>query len=356
MKLWHIPSFGIDKLDLVEAPSLTPAPDQVVVQVHAVSLNYRDLMTVTGIYNPKLKLPRIPLSDGAGEVLAVGAGVTRFQPGDRVAGIFMQNWIDGAPSAAKYKGALGGDVDGMFAQQVVLPAESLVAIPAHLSYEQAATLPCAAVTAWNAIRVANIRSGDTVLIQGTGGVSIFALQFAKALGARVLGTSSSDEKLARAQALDQGQGIDAGLNYRATPNWAKWAIEQTAGVGVDLVVEVGGAETFSQSLEAVRIGGTIAQIGVLSQSNEPVTIPLILRKQVRIQGIYVGSRYDFEQMNRALTQLQLQPVIDKIFPLAAAQDAFLAMQAGVALWQAGRVHGELSAEACPGSTGRSATL
>jgi NADPH:quinone reductase-like Zn-dependent oxidoreductase len=324
MKVWKIPSFGIANLTLVDDPVPAPAAGQVLVRVNAVSLNYRDLMTVKGMYNPRLSLPRIPLSDGAGEVVAVGAGVTRFAVGDRVAAIFMQNWFDGAPNAAKYKGALGGDIDGMMRQYVALPEAGLVALPGYLTYEQGATLPCAAVTAWNAILAAGVKSGDTVLIQGTGGVSIFALQFAKALGARVLGTSSSDEKLERARSL----GLDAGVNYRTRPEWADWAIEQTGGEGVDLVVEVGGAGTFSQSLKAARIGGTVTQIGVLSQSSEPVAVPLILRKQLRIQGIYVGSRFDFEAMNRALTQTRLVPVVDQVFGLEQAPAAFAAMESG----------------------------
>jgi NADPH:quinone reductase-like Zn-dependent oxidoreductase len=324
MKAWKIPSFGIANLALVDEPEPEPGGGQVLVRAHAVSLNYRDLMTVKGIYNPKLGLPRIPLSDGAGEVVAVGAGVTRFAVGDRVAAIFMQNWLDGAPNATKYKGALGGDIDGMMRQYVALPEAGLVPLPGYLTYEQGATLPCAAVTAWNALLGAGVKSGDTVLIQGTGGVSIFALQFAKALGARVLGTSSSDEKLERARLL----GLDAGVNYRTRPEWADWAIEQTGGEGVDLVVEVGGAGTFSQSLKAARIGGTVTQIGVLSQSNEPVAVPLILRKQLCIQGIYVGSRVHFEVMNRALTQTGLVPVVDQVFGLEQAQAAFAAMESG----------------------------
>ena len=324
MKVWKIPTFGIDNLALIEEPEPEPAPGEVLVRVHAVSLNYRDLMTVKGTYNPRLALPRIPLSDGAGEVAAVGEGVTRFKTGDRVAAIFMQNWLDGAPTAAKYKGALGGDIDGMMRQYVCLSEAGLIALPEYLSYEQAATLPCAAVTAWNALVTSGIKSGDTVLIQGTGGVSIFALQFARALGARVLGTSSSDEKLARAASL----GLDAGLNYRRRPEWADWAIEQTGGEGVDLVVEVGGAGTFSQSLKAVRIGGTVAQIGVLSQSDEPLAVHLILRKQVRVQGIYVGSRVHFEAMNRGLAQTGLVPVVDQVFAIEEARAAFEAMERG----------------------------
>jgi NADPH:quinone reductase-like Zn-dependent oxidoreductase len=324
MKVWKIPSFGIENLALTDDPTPEPAAGQVLVRVHAVSLNYRDLMTVRGTYNPRLALPRIPLSDGAGEVVAVGEGVRKFAVGDRVAAIFMQNWLDGAPTAAKYKGALGGDIDGMMRQYVALPETGLVPIPAYLSYEQAATLPCAAVTAWNALLAAGVKSGDTVLIQGTGGVSIFALQFAKAMGARVLGTSSSDAKLERAATL----GLDAGVNYRTRPEWADWALEQTGGEGVDLVVEVGGAGTFSQSLKAARIGGTVAQIGVLTQSNEPVAIPLILRKQLHVRGIYVGSRVYFEAMNRALAQTRLAPVIDRVYALEEARQGFEAMANG----------------------------
>jgi NADPH:quinone reductase-like Zn-dependent oxidoreductase len=325
MKLWHIPSFGIENLALIDAPEPEPSAGEVAVAVHAVSLNYRDLMTVTGKYNPRMHLPRIPSSDGAGVVAAVGEGVTRFKVGDRVAGIFMQRWIDGAPTAAKQKGALGGDIDGMMAQTVVLPEAGLVHLPEHLSFEQAATLPCAAVTAWNAVvTAAHTGPGDTVLIQGTGGVSIAALQFAKAAGARVLGTSSSDEKLERARAL----GLDAGLNYRERPQWADWVLEQTDGRGADLVVEVGGAGTFAQSLQAARVGGAIAQIGVLSQSSEPLAVPLILRKQLRIQGIYVGSRADFERMNQAISLLRIEPVVDRVFPLDEAQKAFRQMEQG----------------------------
>ena len=196
MKTWRIHKFGIDSLSLDEIPTPQPGPGHVLIAIHAVSLNYRDLRMVQGTYNPKLQVPRIPCSDGAGTVTAIGEGVSTVKIGDRVAGIFMQNWLDGEPSAAKCKGALGGDIDGMMAEFVVLPESGVVRLPAHLSFEESATLPCAGLTAWNALTLASTtRSGDTVLIQGTGGVSIFALQFAKALGARVLGTSSSDEKL-----------------------------------------------------------------------------------------------------------------------------------------------------------------
>ncbi len=324
MKYWTIPSFGIDQLEQREAAIPEAAPGQVVIEVHACSLNYRDLKVVQGTYNPKLQLPRIPFSDGAGLIHAVGEGVTSFEVGDRVAAIFMQQWLDGAPSAAKYRGALGGDIDGMATQYVALDESGVVPIPGYLSFAQAATLPCAAVTAWTALHKAgNITSGSTVLIQGTGGVSIAALQLAKAMGARVLGTSSSDEKLGRAKAL----GLDAGLNYRQTPDWAEWALAQTGGEGVDLVIEVGGAGTFTQSLKAAKIGGAVAQIGILTQGDEPVAIPLILRKQLRVQGIYVGSRADFEALNRALLVSRLEPVIDQEFPSADLPEALRTMDA-----------------------------
>jgi NADPH:quinone reductase-like Zn-dependent oxidoreductase len=325
MKLWQIPAFGIDKLELVEAPTPQPGRGEVLVKVHAVSLNYRDLMVTQGLYNPKMKLPRVPLSDGAGEVVAVGDGVTGIKTGERVAGIFMQNWLEGRPGAAKQRGALGGDIDGMLAEYVMLPEHGVVPVPDHLTWEEAATLPCAGVTAWNAVtHVGKIKTGDTVLIQGTGGVSIFALQFAKGLGARVLGTSSSDDKLERARKL----GLDASVNYRQTPDWAKWVLEQTHGEGADLVVEVGGAGTFAASLKAVCTGGTVAQIGVLSQTSEPVPIQPILHRQIRIQGIYVGSRADFIEMNRAIEQSGLKPIVDEVFAFDQAPLALQRMAAG----------------------------
>jgi NADPH:quinone reductase-like Zn-dependent oxidoreductase len=235
----------------------------------------------------------------------------------------MQNWIEGAPSASKQHAALGGDIDGMAAEYAVLDQHGLVSIPEHLSWEEAATLPCAGVTAWNAVvHAGNTKAGDTVLIQGTGGVSIFALQFAKMLGARVLGTSSSDEKLRRAQAL----GLDSGINYRQTPDWPAWVLGQTARQGADLVVEVGGAGTLLQSLKAVRIGGAVAQIGVLSESTEPFVIFPILHKQVRLQGIYVGSRADFDEMNRAIALHSMKPVVDHVFAFADFQKALHTME------------------------------
>ncbi len=306
MRVWQISAFGVDSLEFTERPTPGPGRGEVLVKIHAISFNYRDLLMVKGLYNPKLKLPRIPCSDGAGEVAAVGEGVTAWKPGDRVAGIFMQNWLDGPPAPAKTAGALGGDLDGMLAEYVVLRETGLVAAPEHLGFEEAATLPCAAVTAWNAMGAGGLRPGATVLMQGTGGVSIFALQFARLMGLRVLGISGSDEKLERARAL----GLDAGLNYRETPDWDRWVLEQTGGEGVDLVVEVGGLGTLARSLRALRMGGVIAQIGVLSGPAEPLPLPLILHKQARIQGIYVGSRHDFVAMNKALALAEMRPVVE----------------------------------------------
>ena len=325
MKVWQIRSFGIDQLSLTDLPTPRPGPGQVLVKVHAVSLNYRDLLMVGGHYNPRMALPRIPCSDGCGEVVEVGEGVTAFTLGQRVAGIFMQNWIDGPPDAETTRGALGGDVDGMLAEYVVLHQAGVVPIPNHLSYAEGSTLPCAAVTAWNGLRnVATIGSDDVVVIQGTGGVSIFALQFATVLGATVLGTSGSDSKLERAKAL----GLHSGVNYRQSPDWAKWVLQQTGNRGADLIVEVGGPGTFGQSLQAVRIGGAIAQIGVLSQSNQPLPVATILHRQVRIQGIYVGSRADFEAMNQAISAHAVRPVIGQTFAFTEVPEALTCMQEG----------------------------
>ena len=325
MRVWQISSFGVDSLEFVERPTPTPEPGEVLVRVRAISFNYRDLLVVKGLYNPKLQLPRIPCSDGAGEVVAIGGGVSLWKPGDRVAAIFMQNWIDGPPTAAKSRRALGGDIDGMLTEYIVLKESGLVAIPEHLSFQEAATLPCAAVTAWNALSVGDIKPGATVLIQGTGGVAIFALQLARLRGARVIGISSSFEKLERAYSL----GLDAGLDYKETPEWDRWALDETAGQGVDLVVEVGGVATLPRSLRALRIGGAIAQVGVLSGATDPTPFPIstILHKQVHLRGIYVGSRQDFEDLNKAITLAVLRPVGEN-FHWSQAREALARMEEG----------------------------
>ena len=299
-----------------------PGPGQVRIRVRAAALNYRDLLVVKGLYGRNLALPLIPLSDGAGEVVEVGRGVTRFAAGARVAGIFMQTWTEGALTEAKSKSALGGAIDGVLAEQVVLHEDGLVAVPDHLSFEEAATLPCAAVTAWNALIEGGVRAGDTVLTLGTGGVSLFALQFARMAGARVIITSGSDEKLERAKQL----GASDGVNYKTTPEWDKKVRDLTGGVGVDRVVEVGGAGTLPRSLKAVRVGGHVALIGVLT-GGECNPMP-VLMKAVRLQGVFVGSRAMFEAMNRAVALHGMRPVIDRVFPFEEARAAYRHLESG----------------------------
>lgn len=317
--------FGLDSLQVVERPEPAPGPGQVLVRVRACSLNFRDLMVVTGVYNPKLRLPLVPLSDGAGVVEAVGAGVTRVKTGQRVAGIFMQQWLYGPLSDAKARSDLGGHLPGMLAEYVVLDQEGVVPVPAHLSDEEAATLPCAAVTSWHAlVHEGQTRPGDTILIQGTGGVSLFALQFAHLLGARVIILSKSDDKLARAR----GMGAAESINYKANPEWDKRVREFTDNAGVDHVVEVGGANTLGRSLRCVRLGGRISVIGVLSGAGGEINPVTVLMKMIRLQGIFVGSREMFEAMNRAIAQHQLRPVVDRVFDFRELGPALKYLQAG----------------------------
>ncbi len=326
MKAFEIQDqFGIDNLVMVERPDPEPGSHEVLIKLRALSLNFRDLMMVRGQYNPKLRRPMTPLSDGAGEVIAVGNRVTRVKVGDRVAPAFMQRWIDGEVSAEKGRSALGGAMDGLLAEKVALHEEGLVPIPDSLSYEEAATLPCAAVTAWNAlITQGRLKAGDTVLVQGTGGVSIFALQLARMAGARVIATSSSDEKLERAIAM----GASEGINYKQTPNWGARARELTGGEGVDHVVEVGGAGTFNNSLDAARVGGQISMIGVLSGATGPVNTVSILMKHIRVQGIFVGSRKMFEELTRAISVNGMKPVIDRVFSFDETREALKYMESG----------------------------
>jgi NADPH:quinone reductase-like Zn-dependent oxidoreductase len=318
-------SFGLNSLRLTQRPDPSPGPGQVLVRVRAVSLNYRDLLVVKGQYDPRLPLPRIPCSDGAGEILAVGPGVTAFMPGERVAGLFMQGWLDGGLTAAKARTALGGDLDGMLAEQVVLSADGVIKVPEHLGDEEAATLPCAALTAWNAlVAQGGLTAGEAVLLQGTGGVSLFGLQFARLAGARPIITSSSDAKLARAREL----GADEGINYRTTPEWDRRVREVTGGLGVDHILEVGGAGTLNRSLRCTRTGGHIALIGVLAGVAGPVDTVVILSRALRVQGVYVGSREMFAAMNRAVALHRLKPVIDRVFPFEQAAEALRYMESG----------------------------
>lgn len=314
---------SIDALTFDSIPVQKPGPREVLVAIKAVSLNYRDLLVVSGKYSPNLPKPLIIASDGAGEVIAVGQDATRFKPGDRVAGSFFQSWMDGEYHREIGKSALGGSIDGVLATYRIFEQQGLVHLPSHLSYEEGATLPCAAVTAWNAlVPTAHLKSGDTVLLLGTGGVSMFGLQFAKLHGARVILTSSSDEKLERAKAL----GADDTINYKKTPEWDKEVLRLTEGRGADVVLEVGGAGTLAYSLRSVRHGGQVSLIGVLSGLNEPLNIAPILHGNIRVQGIYVGSVAMFEAMNRAITVNHLKPVIDRVFSFHQTREALRHME------------------------------
>lgn len=326
MKAYEIQEpFGIDALTLVERPEPQPGPGQVLVRIRAVSLNYRDLLVVKGVWRPTS--PRIPASDGVGEVVAVGEGVTRIRTGDRVAGIFLPGWIDGEVTPEKLQTpSLGGvGLDGTLAEYVSFDEGTVVRVPEHLSDEEAATLPLAAVTAWHAvIRRSGVKKGDTVLVQGTGGVSLFALQFAHRVGARVIVTSSSDEKLRRAGGL----GAVHGINYKESPDWDERVLEITEKRGVDHVVEVVGAENLTRSLNAVRMSGSISVIGLLGGTSARIETFGFVEKNVRLNGIYIGSREMFEEMNQAITEHGLKPVVDRVFAFDEVQDALRYLETG----------------------------
>jgi NADPH:quinone reductase-like Zn-dependent oxidoreductase len=318
MRQYQIPADGIDNLTLVETDTPTPGRGQVLVRMHAASLNFRDLAVIRGQYRMGPTPPNlVPLSDGAGEVAAIGPDVTRFAAGDRVAGIFMQSWAGGDMEAQHGLSALGGALNGVLSDYVLFDENGLVHLPHHLSFQQGATLPCAAVTAWNALYgLKPLRPGQTVLTLGTGGVSMFALQFAHAAGARVIATSSSDDKLARAAAL----GANDLINYRTEEDWNGPVRALTEGRGVDHVIEVGGPGTLQRSIFSTRLGGVISLIGILTQGEiNPLSI---LGGGVIIRGVFVGSREMFEDMNRAITLHKITPVIDRVFPFADAKAAY----------------------------------
>jgi NADPH:quinone reductase-like Zn-dependent oxidoreductase len=324
MKAYEINEFGIENLTLIERDEPKPQANEVLVKFHAASLNYRDLMMVKGFYNPKLKTLLVPLSDGAGEVTSVGEAVTKWKIGDRVCPIFMQGWLDGEIDFSKARTALGGDLDGCLREFGAFDENGLVRIPDHLSFEEAATLPCAAVTAYNALFCSgSLKSDDTVLLQGTGGVSIFALQFASVYGARTIITSSSDEKLNRAKEL----GADDLINYKEREDWDKAVLDLTSKNGVDYVVEVGGAGTLQRSVNAVKMGGQVAVIGVLAGKGD-FNPTAVLMKAVKLHGIFVGSRQMFEQMNLMICQHTLKPVIDKVYEFGEVKDALKHMESG----------------------------
>jgi NADPH:quinone reductase-like Zn-dependent oxidoreductase len=327
MKVFQIQDdWSFDNLKLATRPEPRPGPGQVLLRMKAASINYRDLVVpLRGYGSHTGTLPLIPLSDGVGEVVEAGAGVTRAKVGDRVCPNFAQAWISGEATPERLSRSLGGPVDGTMAEYMVLPEEGVVQAPAHLSDEQAASLPCAALTAWSAIVTHDrLGPGSRVLVQGTGGVALFALQFAKLLGAHVTVISSSDEKIARVKAL----GADASINYVKTPEWYKATREITAGRGYDHIVELGGEKTLPQSLRCIRPGGTLSMIGVLSGGNLAAPLGLVVTRQVRLQGVTVGSRDGFEAMNRAIAQHKLAPVIDKVFAFEQLKEAMAHLKSG----------------------------
>ncbi|MBI2963926.1 MAG: NAD(P)-dependent alcohol dehydrogenase [Deltaproteobacteria bacterium] len=316
---------GVESLQVADAPMPTPGPGEALVRVHAVSLNYRDLLVVSGMYPGSPPLPLVPTSDGAGEVAAVGPGVDRVKVGDRVAGTFFESWVSGRLTERDMATARGGATQGMLAEYVVSHADALVRVPDHLSFGDAATLPCAAVTAWHALfEVAPLRPGETVLVLGTGGVSIFALQLAAMAGAQAIVTSSSDEKLERARGL----GAATTINYKKTPDWEIAVREATGGAGVDRVIEVGGPGTFQKSLASLRVGGRLSLIGILTGFAGGVEVVPILLGSLHVDGIYVGSREMFESMNRAIARTKLSPVIDRAFAFADAPAAYEYLRSG----------------------------
>ena len=308
---------GLDKIAIETRPDPVAGPGEVLVRVHASSLNFHDYAVAAGI----IKAPdgRIPMSDGAGEVVALGAGVTRFKAGDQVLSTFFPNWDSGGPAPERMVGVPGDGADGFAAELVAMPATAFTRLPKGWSYEEAATLPCAALTAWRALIVeAKIKPGDVVLTQGTGGVSVFALQLAKAAGATVVATSSSAEKLARLKEL----GADHLINYKEEPNWGQAAAAWTGGRGVDAVVEIGGAGTMNQSIFASKLGGHISLIGVLAGWSGEIATAAAMGKNVTIKGITVGSRQEQEEMIAAIDATGIRPVIDSTYPLEGIADAF----------------------------------
>ncbi len=325
MRVFHLNQFGIEHLKLADAPAPQPGHGEIVLNVKALSLNYRDLLVVTGQYNPKLKLPAVPISDGAGVVSAVGPGVMRVRVGDRVMSHFVSGWLAGPFKQEYLATTLGTPAAGLAVERVVLNAEAVVPIPPGYDFAQAATLPIAALTAWSALRtVTHVEADQTVLTLGTGGVSIFALQLAKAMGARVIITSRSDAKLARARQL----GADHGINYATHPDWEQQVLEFTGGVGVDVTVENAGPGTLDHSMQATRAGGTIALLGALTGRQGAVTTGLILMKRLHIAGILVDSRAAFEALSQFLVEHRIQPVIDRTYPFEKLPDAFRCMAAG----------------------------
>jgi NADPH:quinone reductase-like Zn-dependent oxidoreductase len=313
------------KLQLADAPVRAPGPNEVQIKMHAASLNRRDVFVMQGSYPMPPRPAVVPLSDGAGVVSAVGPGVTRFKVGDKVVPIFFPNWVKGRPTGDATEVSLGGAVDGVLSEYVVLNEQSMVAMPAGLSFEEAATLACAGVTAFNGLVTrGHIQSGDYVLLEGTGGVSTFGLQFAIAAGAKPIITSSSDDKLARAKSL----GAVGGVNYKTNPDWEKAVRELTGGGGVQHVLEVGGKDTLQKALATVGPGGQIALIGGLGGFGGQIQAPSLLGGNITVNGLYVGSRENFEAMNAFIVKHKVKPVIDKVIEYKDADKAYQLMESG----------------------------
>ena len=320
------PASGRYRLALKVVPRPVAGAGEVLVRVRATSLNRRDLNTLESDPDPDDGTAGgIPLSDGAGEVIAVGPGVSRFRVGDRVAGIFFERWLGGAPTLDMLESARGGNPSGMLSEVIVSHEDGLVAVPAHLTYEEAATLPCAAVTAWVGLfKRGRLQSGQFVLLEGTGGVSVFGLILAAAAGARPIITSSQDDKLVRAAAL----GAFGTVNYRSHPDWQLQVRRLTGGAGVDQVLDVGGRETLGKALEALAPGGHVALIGGLSGYGSDLPTDSLMWINATASGVYVGSREDFETMNAFISEHELRPLIDRVFEFERAQEAFDALQDG----------------------------
>lgn len=320
MKAWLLKDFGLENLQLDDIATPTPGPGELLVKVGAVSLNFRDKAIVEGFYEPHLvPKPLIPVSDAAGTVIAVGDGVTRFTPGDWVNSHLYSRWIDGEPAADEPAWCLGMPLPGGLAEYMVIDENSAVKAPAHMSDEQAATLPIAALTAWYALMdVGNLQPGQTVLVQGTGGVSVFAAQIAHAHGARVIATSSKDENLERIKTL----GADEGINYKTHPDWAEKVLELTGGKGVDITIEVAGGDGINQSVAATKVAGIIAQVGFLTGQRSQLDLMPVIFRQTTIRGIAVAPRSSFDRMNPFLDKHKIVPEIERVYPFEEAVEAF----------------------------------
>jgi NADPH:quinone reductase-like Zn-dependent oxidoreductase len=319
MKAWQLFGFGRENLKCVEVPVPKPGPSEVLIRVHAVSLNYRDKLVVEGLYNPDVAFPITQVADTVGEVVEVGAEASRITVGDRILTQYATTWIDGTPKGDEIVHTLGNTIPGGLAEYLLMKESAVVKAPRYLTDEEASTLPVAAITAWfSLVEIGQLSSDQTVLLQGTGGVSLFSLQIAAAYGARTLILSSSDEKLERAKAL----GAHAGINYRRKPEWATEVLALTDQKGVDHVLEVAGGKSLAQSLEALKAGGRISVIGILDGFESAVPIFPLLRKQATIRGIVTGPRRAFEEMNGKLEEIQIHPVIDKVYPFPDALAAY----------------------------------